>query len=108
MPPGKNVKGSEGVGYFRDEQTLLEHYSEELRRRAVGVQPSAPGADQLAAAAAVVRENHAADIEAAEARARAPTSAQPATVASTASADASLFDKYRNSYGKFTSWRYPA
>ncbi|ETI38940.1 hypothetical protein F443_15410 [Phytophthora nicotianae P1569] len=90
MPPGKNVKGSEGVDYFRDEQTLLEHYSEglvsmsntclllvELRRRAVGVQPSAPGADQLAAAAAVVRENHAADIEAAEARARAPTSAQP-------------------------------
>ncbi|ETL77417.1 hypothetical protein L917_21638, partial [Phytophthora nicotianae] len=28
MPPGKNVKGSEGVDYFRDEQTLLEHYSE--------------------------------------------------------------------------------
>ncbi|ETK82824.1 hypothetical protein F441_12107 [Phytophthora nicotianae CJ01A1] len=76
MPPGKKVKGSEGVDYFRGEQTVLEHYAEELRCRAVGVQPSASGGDQLAAAD-VVRENYAADIEAAEARARAPTTAQP-------------------------------
>ncbi|ETL85830.1 hypothetical protein L917_14678 [Phytophthora nicotianae] len=116
MPPGKKVKGSEGVDYFRGEQTVLEHYAEELRCRAVGVQPSASGGDQLAAAD-VVRENYAADIEAAEARARAPTTAQPVPAdqatnvvppVPATSADASLFDKYRNSYGKFTSWRYPA
>ncbi|ETI42791.1 hypothetical protein F443_12149 [Phytophthora nicotianae P1569] len=88
MPPGKKVKGSEGVDYFRGEQTVLEHYAEELRCRAVGVQPSASGGDQLAAADVYI--------------------CYQAKVASIASADASLFDKYRKSCGKLTSWRYPA
>ncbi|KAI9988712.1 hypothetical protein PInf_022170 [Phytophthora infestans] len=75
MPPGKNVKGGEGVDYFRGEQAVLEHYAKELRRHAVGVQPSVPGDDQLAAAAI-------------------------ATFTITASADASLIDEYFKSYGK--------
>ncbi|KAI9979941.1 hypothetical protein PInf_002152 [Phytophthora infestans] len=117
MPPGENVKGSEGVDYFRGEQAVLEHYAKELRRNAVGVQPSAPGDDQLAATAAIVRENYAADIEAAEARDRAQATSQrvptnqpangvppvPATVTITASAGASLFDEYFKSYGKLAS-----
>ncbi|KAG1701780.1 hypothetical protein DVH05_010274 [Phytophthora capsici] len=78
--PGASQKGAEGVHFFRGEEAVLEYYANVLRngsrapvsttsRTASG--GTQPGDAQLAAAAAVIRENYAADIERAEATAQA-------------------------------------
>ncbi|OWY94567.1 hypothetical protein PHMEG_00035662 [Phytophthora megakarya] len=69
--PGCSWKGVEGTDYFRGEGAVLELYATILRSTArappSGLPTATPGA-QLAAAAEVVRQNYAADIEAAESR----------------------------------------
>ncbi|ETK79775.1 hypothetical protein F441_04597 [Phytophthora nicotianae CJ01A1] len=78
--PGVSQKGTEGVHFFRGEEDVLEYYANALRNgtRAPVTTTShtASGGTQLgdahrAAAAAVLRDNYAADIERAEATAQA-------------------------------------
>ncbi|KAG1702322.1 hypothetical protein DVH05_010111 [Phytophthora capsici] len=75
--PGRKTTGVEGVDFVRGEAAVLEFYACVLRSHAQKgpappAQPNAaPGDAQLAAADIVVRENYAADIDAAEARAQA-------------------------------------
>ncbi|OWZ08918.1 hypothetical protein PHMEG_00018463 [Phytophthora megakarya] len=86
--PGRSTKGTEGVDFVRGEYVVLEFYVNLLRSRArtkAAPATAAPvtnthnsaaliaelGDAQLASAAEVVRQTYAADIERAEARARA-------------------------------------